>query len=62
MDDTDDAAEAAARLETALQRIADSAEQRMLASRQANDSATEAGARLDRLIAELRAALGGTAS
>jgi methyl-accepting chemotaxis protein len=62
MADTDDSGEAAERLAAALERIADSAEHRMMTARQATENATEVGARLDRLIAELREALEGTAS
>jgi len=62
MAETEDAADAAERLAAALERIADTADQRILSARQATGGATEAAARLDRLIAELRTALGGSAS
>ncbi len=58
MPDTEDAADAADRLAAALERIAETADERILGARQATEGATEAGARLDRLIAELRSALG----
>jgi hypothetical protein len=56
--DHDNPAEAAARLEQALERIAQSARASQRSA--PGVDTTEIAARLDRLIAELRTALGGT--
>ena len=58
----DPAATAAERLEAALERIAEAARRRKNGAGAADDSAAaEAGARLDSIIAELRATLAGKA-